>query len=238
MDVSIQIALGRFFAEKLRAAVAYTMARQTGDTHSLESALDHYRAARDAWAAAAREAEGIYVDDLVFGPEPPLRGHWSDRLDAIDQDIQDMQAALARLRAEPRSGGQPRLDPADADTNAWRDAYVYAHTPPPAFERGQPVTVQLEVRPSTSGAEPGGIAVWLRYRHVDQAEGYQEAEMRAEGARYQVVIPGDYTDSPYPLQYFFRLEDASGRAWLYPGFDADLANQPYFVVRQASAAPA
>jgi len=25
----------------------------------------------------------------------------------------------------------------------------------------------------------------------------------------------------------------TGVAWIYPGFNADLANQPYFVVRQA-----
>ena len=41
-----------------------------------------------------------------------------------------------------------------------------------------------------------------------------------------------YTDSPYPLQYYFELRDARGHAWLYPGFRADLCNQPYFVVRQ------
>ena len=57
--------------------------------------------------------------------------------------------------------------------------------------------------------------------------------MEAKERRYHASIPADYTNSPYPLQYFFALRDASGRAWFHPGFDEHLCNQPYFVVRQA-----
>lgn len=58
--------------------------------------------------------------------------------------------------------------------------------------------------------------------------------MPANGGRYRINIPAAYTDSPYPLEYFFELHDHQGRAWMYPGFNADRTNQPYFVVRQAS----
>ena len=71
----------------------------------------------------------------------------------------------------------------------------------------------------------------LRYRHVNQAEEYRAAEMSADGSRFRSQIPGDYTDSRYPLLYFFEVRDGRGRAWLYPGLEADLSNQPYFVVR-------
>ena len=43
-----------------------------------------------------------------------------------------------------------------------------------------------------------------------------------------------YTDAPYPLQYYFVLTDAAGRAWMYPGFTSDLSNQPYVVLRRLS----
>ena len=56
-------------------------------------------------------------------------------------------------------------------------------------------------------------------------------EASADGGRYRAVIPGEYTDSAYPLLYYFQLRDLKGAAWLYPGLNADLANQPYFVVR-------
>jgi hypothetical protein len=46
------------------------------------------------------------------------------------------------------------------------------------------------------------------------------------------TVPGDYTDSPYPLVYFFTMRHADGDAWILPGLDETLANQPYHVVRQ------
>ncbi len=41
--------------------------------------------------------------------------------------------------------------------------------------------------------------------------------------------------SPFPLQYYFELRRA-GSAAIFPGLNADLANQPYFVLRQARSA--
>jgi hypothetical protein len=61
--------------------------------------------------------------------------------------------------------------------------------------------------------------------------------MQPRDGRYEGTIPGDYTDSPYPLQYFLELRGtarsvvAGGQAWMYPGFAPDLSNQPYYVVR-------
>jgi len=73
----------------------------------------------------------------------------------------------------------------------------------------------------------------LHYRHVNQAEDYRIIEFAAQGNHCRQTIPGEYTDSPYPLMYYFELHDRHGQAWLYPGLQADLANQPYFVVRRA-----
>ena len=72
----------------------------------------------------------------------------------------------------------------------------------------------------------------LYYRHVNQAERWQLMEMAAEGNRFRAIIPAAYTDSSYPLQYYFELRHQTGAASLYPGFASDLSNQPYFVVRQ------
>jgi hypothetical protein len=73
----------------------------------------------------------------------------------------------------------------------------------------------------------------MHYRHVNQAESYETAPMVRDGNALTAEIPGRYSDSPYPLQYYFELRRDAGAAWLYPGFAADLSNQPYFVVRQA-----
>jgi len=54
--------------------------------------------------------------------------------------------------------------------------------------------------------------------------------MRERGGAHVAVIPAGYTDSPYPLAYYFEVKQ-SGRACLYPGLGPDLTHQPYFVVR-------
>jgi len=71
------------------------------------------------------------------------------------------------------------------------------------------------------------------YRHVNQAERYVAVEMEMKDGVYRAAIPGSYTNSPYPLEYYFELRQGTGSAWLYPGFAEELANQPYFVVRRA-----
>jgi hypothetical protein len=52
---------------------------------------------------------------------------------------------------------------------------------------------------------------------------------QADGA-CRATIASEYTNSPFPLQYYFELRDASGRATLYPGLGPTLTNQPYFVL--------
>ena len=73
----------------------------------------------------------------------------------------------------------------------------------------------------------------MHYRHVNQAERYRMVEMRLERGVYRATIPGDYTQSRFPLQYYFELREGTDTASPYPGFTPDLAKVPYFVVRQA-----
>ena len=64
---------------------------------------------------------------------------------------------------------------------------------------------------------------------VERAGNWQPGDI---GPGYRAAIPAAYTDSPYPLQYYFEVRESAEKAWLYPGFAADLANQPYYVVRR------
>jgi hypothetical protein len=74
----------------------------------------------------------------------------------------------------------------------------------------------------------------LRYRQVNQSEKWQTVEMKkgASGG-FEAQIPADYTDSPYPLQYYFQIHDSSDRTRLFPDFNPGWQGQPYFVIRQA-----
>jgi hypothetical protein len=215
IDVAMEGGIGRFFAAKFRAGVLYAIYERTGDRAALEEALKAYKKARAAWAEVAERGK-VYRDDISFGYVKHLRGHWLDRLPAIDGDIADMEKRLAqakpgdRARAAVRAVLAPQARPAGG----------CKHTAPRSFRHGEPLAIELAV------ARP--VEARLRYRHVNQSEIYQVAEMRGKGT-VRAVIPGEYTQAPYAMEYFFELHHG-GEAWLYPGFAPDLSNQPYFVV--------
>jgi len=224
-DVAAQAMLGNFFGAKLRAGVLYRIHERTGDRTALEAALKAYRRAREVWSAWAVSAKPIYNSDITAGELPWLRGHWVDRLDAIDGDLGDMTKRLES--SQPGEPGAPvRAAIAAALGKPQRPMGGCRHTPPSGFRPSQPV--ELTLAPE-AGVKLAGARLW--YRRVNQAERWQSVEMQP-GAGYRAAIPAAYTDSPYPLQYYFELREAADKAWLYPGFGPELTNQPYFVLRK------
>jgi hypothetical protein len=118
-----------------------------------------------------------------------------------------MEEALGRPRREPVAG---------------------EHHAPASFVPKQAVPIAISV---ASQGKPAKATLY--YRHVNQAERYQSLEMEHRGSGFHADIPSAYTDSPYPLQYYFEFRKDNGTACLYPGFAEDRLNQPYFVVRRA-----
>ena len=78
------------------------------------------------------------------------------------------------------------------------------------------------------------IAVHLYYRHVNQGERWLSAEMERSHDGYSAAIAGDYTNSVYPLQYYFVLQRGTDSAWFFPAFNASLSNQPYYAIAKRS----
>ena len=70
---------------------------------------------------------------------------------------------------------------------------------------------------------------------MNQAERWVSVEMQNEGIRYIAVIPADYTQSVYPLEYYFELSNGRETAWMHPAFNATLSNQPYYAISRRSA---
>jgi hypothetical protein len=227
VDIRAQIGIGRFFAAKFRSGALYAVFEQAGSRRALDEALRLYRQARDHWSRFAEETKGVYVTDITFGPLPHQRGHWIDRLPAIDADIAAMERALQSAAAGPSESTQVRAA-IEAVLGHPRHALpACRHTPPAGFTRGESVRLQITVQ---KPASPSSVRVY--YRHVNQAERYQAAAMRPEGGTFRATIPAAYTDSAFPLQYYFEVREGPDIAWLYPGFTQDLTNTPYFVVRQ------
>jgi hypothetical protein len=227
-DVRIQIGIGRFFAAKLRSASLYTLHARSGNRAALVQAVQEYRRAREIWSQFAAEARTVYVADITVGPLPHQRGCWLDRLPAIDSDLAVMAAQL-----ESAGGVSTNSDSAVAILAALdgseRAAASCRHVPSPHFTAHEPLPVLLRV---IGDAHPASIVMY--YRHVNQSEDYQSVELERVDSDYRALIPAAYTDSDYPLQYFFVLTQQSGDATLYPGFTHERANQPYFVMRRSA----
>jgi hypothetical protein len=169
------------------------------------------------------------MEDVSYGPQEHLRGHWRDRLPAIDADVARMERAL---EGAPNRGAGAAAGAVDEAMGRPQRPWVpCGHEPPPAFQPGQAVELRLVVEGREPGQDPSGVQ--LRYRHVNQAEVWEAVEMERAGRAWQAAIPAAYTDSPYPLQYHFVLRRGGGRAWQFPGLGPELVQQPYFVVRQA-----
>ena len=179
------------------------------------------------WAALAARAKDIYQPDITIGEETHLRGHWLDRLAAMDDDIADMAGRLEQTRRSEVP--QDRIQSAirEALGRPRRASVPCRHEPPSNFRPGQPLPIVLSLE------KPGAVSVLLYYRHVNQAERYVAAPMEKQADRFRAAIPATYTESPYPLQYYFELSSGPDTSWLYPGFGVSLANQPYFTVRRA-----
>jgi hypothetical protein len=231
-DVLIQVGLGRFFASKMRAGVLYEVFQQAQGRQAGLLAMDQYRMAREAWAAAAQAAR-VYRSDITYGSTPMRRGHWSDRLAAIDEDIRALAAQVNAAPADAEATSNTRRAIVEATGRPVRPTIAWTHTPPEALEPGEALALAVTVPQQV--LEPIMSAVFLRYRHVNQAERWQRVEMQANGTVFSAEILAEYTQSPYALEYCFELRAKNGVAWLAPGFNAALSSQPYYAVVRKSA---
>ena len=226
IDLAMVAGLGNFFGAKFRAGVLYGIFEQSGDRKALEESVKYYQKARSYWAELANRAKGVYKPDITVGEIEVLRGHWLDRLPAIDEDIAFMNNILAQKQnTNSRQQENVRLAIEEVKGRPVRPSPVCNHVQPKLFVVGKPLDIELSVEKSPK-------SVRLYYRHVNHAERFESVEMQAKGKSFIASIPAAYTDSVYPLQYYFELKDSPKSAWMYPGFNPELTNQPYFVIRK------
>ena len=223
-DMLILNGLAGFYANLFRAGVLYSIFEQSGDATAGALALTHYKNARATWAAMAERAANVYMTDISYGDIPQRHGHWIDRVAAFDADITAMEKKVIQKSQGHNSAGlavrMVTAPPARLSIDA-------THAPPTQFHPGSELPLSVTVKDS------GVTGVTLWYRHVNQGERWKAEPMKNETGAFRSVIPGTYTDSPYPLQYHFELRSKNA-AWLYPAFNSTLSNQPYHAVSQRS----
>jgi len=223
-DILILNGLGLYYANLFRAALFYSIYELTGDAKAGEQSLAAYRIARDSWARMATRAGKIYGKDLSYGETPVRRGHWADRLPAIDHDITALEQHF-NDRSMQRSSAEGAIQ--QAIRVPLRPEIAAKHSAPGSFDPGSRIALTIVTAPAvTSGT--------LWYRHVNHGERWISMPMQKAGDEFSSAIPGDYTDSPYPVQYYFELHTADS-ATLWPPFNSTLSNQPYYAMLPSKA---
>lgn len=227
-DVIIMNALGVFYASQMRSATYYEIFKQTGNQKAGELAVQQYQKARDAWANMAEHAGKVYMSDISYGAPPIRRGCWADRLPAIDADLDAMKKSLTSPPAASSGAQNTQRAVECVTTPPKRVADTAQHTQAHAFHPGQPLTVSMKASTPASSAR-------LHYRHVNQGERWRTMDMQSNGGTFTATIPGEYTDSPYPMQYYFELRGGSDSAWFHPAFNVTFSNQPYYAIYKRQA---
>ena len=226
IDVAIVVGLGRFFGAKFRSGVLFAIFEQSGDRAALELSLQTYKKARDFWIDSANIARDVYQSDITIGELDVIRGHWLDRLPAIDEDIEFMAKKLEQTKINSVvQQDNVRSYIQEVMGRPKRDDTICSHNQPKHFKAGEPLELELSIEKTIR-------SVLLYYRHVNHGERFQTIEMEEINKNFRASIPADYTKSLYPLQYYFELREEPKKAWLYPGLTANLTQQPYFVVRK------
>jgi hypothetical protein len=220
-DILILTGLGTYFANLFRAALYYSIHEQRGETAASAQLLIYYRKARDAWATFSTRAKTAYASDISYGSTPFRRGHWSDRLTALDNDLAQLEKKYGDKPTNPNPTGTMLRLAAPVP----RPVVTIHHSEPESFHAGSDLWLTIAT-PRTLGDK---AILW--YRHVNHGERWLSTPMDVRPGTYSATIPAAYTNSPYPLQYYFELH-TSNSATLHPAFNPTLSNQPYFAIHK------
>jgi hypothetical protein len=218
-DILVLNDLGLYYANLFRTGVFYSIFEQTGDPRASEQSLAAYRRAREAWARVAERTNKIYAADISYGDIAMRRGHWSDRLPAIDEDLALLEKHFSEVQTRHISAGTAVQNTTKAVP---RLAISIEHQAPASFAAGNDLPLAM-----TAPAVVIESILW--YRHVNHGERWLSVPMQKSGNSYSVAVPASYTNSPYPMQYYFELRTVDA-AMLHPPFNSTLSNQPYYTV--------
>jgi hypothetical protein len=220
-DILILNGLGSFYANLFRAGLFYSIHEKTGDSAAAQQSLAAYRKARQTWADFSARAKSVYANDVSYGRPDFRRGNWADRLAAIDSDIAALEQSYASAPAKTASSADALTR---ASSPAARPTITARHTPAESFHPGSELQLLIATpRPLESAI--------LWYRHVTHGERWRSVPMSEHPGTYVATISADYTNSPYPLQYYFELRTANA-ASLHPPFNSTWSNQPYYAIHK------
>ena len=217
VDLKILAGLARYYANRLPAAVAYNVYKESGDTAAFDEAIAGEKRAVHCWREIVAAAGDVYEDRLPFGARAVgFRQHWREELKLLEDDLTALENERAKVEDRPMHKlalRDPALKPP-----------VVTLAPPASAERGRDLRITARVD------APEGIKwVRLRYRHVSQYEDYQTAEMVPDpkSGLYFAAIPASFIDAKWDLMYFVEAVGKNGSGRMYPDLEREM---PYVIV--------
>ncbi|HEY4378902.1 MAG TPA: hypothetical protein VGN01_01060, partial [Acidobacteriaceae bacterium] len=232
-DILILNGLGSYYANLLRAGLYYSIYKLKSEPAPLNQALNSLMTARASWRQFSGRSAKVYGQDITYGSTPFRRGSWADRLNLIDADVEKLQQLVADLVPghvnAPASISGSSSDVIDTTmrglkTSPRRPIIAAKHTAPESFHPGDELHLAIDAPPTVTAA-----ILW--YRHVNHGERWLSTAMQHRDAPFTAAIPAAYTNSPYPLQYYFELHTAAS-ATFHPALNPTFSNQPYYAVHK------
>ena len=214
-DAKILAALARYHSWRQLGGVNYNLYKQAGDLGAFDAAIADERNAVQAWQDVVDDSGDFYIDNMAFGPSGRnFPHHWKDELSPLRAEFNQLLAE--RKTATPRADAKP-VSIAVRDSNSI--------LPVVFFEPGQSLAtpghdyiVKIKV------TAPEGVKwIRLRYRHLNQKEDYQTAEMAIDSTSgaYAASIPASFIDPQWDLMYFVEIVDKKGNGRVYPDLEIE-----------------
>jgi hypothetical protein len=220
-DARMLAALARYHSWRQLGGVSYNLHRQAGSLAAFDDAIADERMAVQSWHDLVNAAGDFYIDNMWFGPRGRnFPHHWKDEMEALDTEfdrlLSERRSSTARADARP-----VRIPDREANSRV-PVVTVIDPTPAPA-EPGKDLVVRVKV------IAPAGVKrIRLRYRHVNQKEDYQTAEMTLDvpTSLYAATIPAAFIDPRWDLMYYVEIVDRQGNGQTYPDLEIET---PYVV---------
>ena len=170
-----------------------------------------------------------YASGITYRPRADERGHWQDRLPAIDQDIAAMASRLQLFDCATRTTRRPCSERHPGSPGlAGRDFDCLHPTAPARFVPAEPLELTLSAR------EPAKqISERMYCRQLIRPKAVKLLRCNHEARDSQAAVPASYTPFETPPAVLFELKERRDRVSLHPGFAPDRARQPYFSRRPA-----
>jgi hypothetical protein len=220
-DARMLAALARYHSWRQLGGVNYNLYRQAGDLAAFDEAVAAERKAVQAWHDLVAAAGDFYIDDMWFGSRGrSFPHHWKDEMKVLDAEFEELVAE--RAAATARADAKPARIPA-REAHPQLPVVTFVERAPVAAVPGQDYAVQVKV------TAPAGVKwIRLRFRHVNQKEDYQTAEMALDAATglYAGSIPAAFIDPRWDLMYFVEIVDRRGNGRIYPDLEIET---PYIV---------